>query len=85
MIIKTQKETPKLEVVDNETEFRFRLVSADGTRKTYWGSYSDTVYLDGYCGVTCYYGSVDNEGSPRVITGDEFLALACIGVNPNAD
>ena len=83
--MKTQKEPPKLEVIDNEKEFKFRLVSADGKRKTFWGHYSDAVYLDGYCGVTAYYGSADSAGSPRVITAEEFLTLSCIGVNPNAN
>mgnify|MGYP001183206847 CR=1 FL=1 len=83
--MKTQKDPPKLEVIDNEIEFKFRLVSADGKRKTFWAAYSDAVYLDGYCGVTAYYGSADSAGSPRVITAEEFLTLACIGVNPNAN
>ena len=84
--MQTQKEPPKLEVIDNETEFKFRLVSAEGKRKTYWGRYSDAVYLDGYCGITAYYyGSADDPRASFVITAEEFLTLSCVGVNPNAN
>lgn len=83
--MQTQKEPPKLEVIDDEIEFMFRLVSADGKRKTFWGTYTDAVYLDGYCGVTNYYGFANNAESPRVITAEEFLTLVCVGVTPNAN
>ena len=84
MQIKTSP--PKLEVIDNAIEFKFRLVSADGKRKTFWGHYLDAVYLDGYCGITAYYyGPADGPRASFVITAEEFLTLSCIGVNPNAN
>lgn len=80
-----KKESPKLEVIDTAEKFKFRLVSADGKRKTYWCGYTNVPTLDGYCGVTAYYAGHLVSHNPVVVTVEQYAELTCIGVNPNAN
>jgi hypothetical protein len=66
----------KVEVEDNASGFRFRLVKKDG-RKSKWGNYSSVVMLDQVAAVTAYYGGSENELKPMFAI--EVLSLIALG------